>query len=736
MRLTYLLLLPTLGCSLSLPPSAHPPGVPRDGSRARSIDADLYAQEEALYGGSGSGYFGVSLDGVGDVDDDGYADLAIGQAAGSALGRVFVRGGGVSATSLLATLYSPAGAVGDGFGGAVQFAGDVDGDGFGDLIVGAPEDDTLGADAGAAYVYYGNGSGYDSTASRLDAPDGAAGDGAGSVVAGVGDVNDDGYDDVAVASDRSSVVAATGGRVWVYGGSASGVQLTPIATLSPSDLTAGDRFGKSLAGGGDINADGYADIVVGAPTDDQNDADGGTAYVYLGGPGAVMTEIILTDVAPDPGMAFGGAVSDHTDVDGDGYDDVLVGAHVDGSADPGTVFVYAGTASGPDLTTVSFVQAPDFAAKEYFGYTIHHAGDTNADGYNDVLIGAINTSCLESTPTYTSCGAAYVFAGSAAGLTSPRMIQPSDPRGKYYFGYALAGLGDTDGNGTDDIGVGTFRTDDLGAAYLYRAPCGDADTDGDGLCGSADVCVGDDATGDSDGDGVCDDLDVCYGDDMTGDADGDGVCDDIDNCLGDDMTGDVDGDGVCDDLDRCIGDDASGDADGDGWCDLSVDGSASDCADDAAGAYPGAPEACDGLDTDCDGTIDASEVDADGDGVLPCEGDCDDTSPSVYPGAPEVCDGLDNDCDGAPDPDELDADGDGFTACGGDCDDTSATVGPKAEEICGDGIDGDCDGAVDDGCPITLPYDDQGGGCAVAPVGASLAGAILGLGLALARRRR
>ncbi len=141
-------------------------------------------------------------------------------------------------------------------------------------------------------------------------------------------------------------------------------------------------------------------------------------------------------------------------------------------------------------------------------------------------------------------------------------------------------------------------------------------------------------------------------------------------------------------------------------------GDETDCDDGAATVHEGATELCDLVDNDCDGALGADEVDADGDGVMVCEGDCDDTDPAIHPGAPPLCDGIDTDCDGEPDSGEEDHDQDGFSACDGDCDDLAAGVYPGAEELC-DGRDNDCSGTADDGLTFLdwyLDYDGDGFG--------------------------
>ena len=202
----------------------------------------------------------------------------------------------------------------------------------------------------------------------------------------------------------------------------------------------------------------------------------------------------------------------------------------------------------------------------------------------------------------------------------------------------------------------------------------------------------------------------------TADGDGDGFdcdadCDDLDPLVNPDAV-EVPDNAVDDD---CSGADAVTcyadlDNDGYGWNigDVSDAGDCSeysnqaplsgDCWESDDTIYPGAPELCDGLDNDCDGTVPADETDDDGDGVSECDGDCDDTWPLIYSGADEICDGQDNDCDGSIAAEELDDDGDGVRICDpiGDCDDADNENFPGNIESC-DGQDNDCDGLDDAG---------------------------------------
>jgi len=311
---------------------------------------------------------------------------------------------------------------------------------------------------------------------------------------------------------------------------------------------------------------------------------------------------------------------------------------------------------------------------------------------------------------------------------------PGENAGNFLDGIALSPNNDVDGDGLSnciDLDSDADGIPDAGEAGAGTDPL-NADTDGDGMLDGVDslpLVVDADGDGQHVSEGDCDDTDATI---YTGAAE---LCDGVDN----------DCDGATDDADASLadGDLYYLDADFDGYGDAAepvgfacnpVVGrstTSDDCDDSNSSIYPGAPELCDGVDDDCDGQLDPTEVDADLDGYLGCLDDCDDGNPSIFPGATESCDGVDQNCSGTVDDAQAqaqvwyaDLDGDGFgdpnnpgmgcpapagyVASASDCNDGDALIFPGAVEAC-DGIDNDCNSQIDDGAPPIDWYQDLDG---------------------------
>ncbi len=249
------------------------------------LDAGTLSAHARLTGGSGAGS-SVAL--LADVDGDGVDDLLVGDEqankawlvlGSAALGNLTLSSGADAAYTGAAT--------GDTAGAAVAGLGDADGDGYGDLLIGAPENDDGGSASGSAYVVRGRTT--PSTTSLASADLELAGvdasDHAGAAVAGPGDVDADGYDDVLVGAYYDETAGTGAGAAYLlYGAAALGGTLTAAdATFLGEDTR--DSAGEALGGAGDLDGDGAADLVIGAPSEASAAAGAGAAYVVFGGPG-------------------------------------------------------------------------------------------------------------------------------------------------------------------------------------------------------------------------------------------------------------------------------------------------------------------------------------------------------------------------------------------------------------------------------------------------------------------
>jgi hypothetical protein len=384
-----------------------------------------------------------------------------------------------------AQVTSPAASPGDGLGESVASVGDVNGDGYDDVIVGAPYFDGGQYLEGAAFVFLGSADGIASGEAPATAAAQLESDQAlalmGSSVAGAGDVNGDGYDDVIVGAypyDSDPYPSSAHGAAYVFLGSASG-----IADGNPTTAHArllGEEpvfhFGESVASAGDVDGDGYGDVIIGAPSRLVEETSaafvfhGSAQGIADGGPATAQT--VLLSTAPDD---FGFSVAGAGDVNGDGYDDVLVGApaFAGGTSEEGATYLYLGSAAG-----IADGGPADAAAhwesghkRALFGESVAGAGDVNGDGYADVIIGSYRYSDFDFLPY----GAAFLFLGSAQGIASgpasSAVTQLRSPQLRSWFGRNVASAGDVNADGYSDVLVSGhgWKTGggNQGAVFLY-----------------------------------------------------------------------------------------------------------------------------------------------------------------------------------------------------------------------------------------------------------------------------
>lgn len=343
------------------------------GAASAQVGGGPYAYEQFL-GDAAFARLGYSVARAGDVNADGVEDYIIGASGLEVSGMIDAGAAYVYSGADASLLYTFPGIVpGGNFGLSVAAAGDVDGDGFDDVIIGAPYVSPVGSpNEGRAYVY----SGVDGhKIFRFDGRN--TEDRLGFSVAGAGDVNGDGLDDLLVSSIWSSESGLNqSGCVDLYSG-ANGQVLLHWDGGSPNDY-----FGYSVAAAGDANNDGIPDILIGAPNADPNgNVDSGRVFVYSGANGNKLQRI-------DGAAAFdwfGFSVAGAGDVDLDGHDDFLVGspfAEANGQPSAGSAMVYSG-ANGNLI-----LQVDGSSAGANFGIAVDGGIDSDSDGVPDLVVGA------------------------------------------------------------------------------------------------------------------------------------------------------------------------------------------------------------------------------------------------------------------------------------------------------------------------------------------------------------
>lgn len=442
---------------------------------------------------------GSWLGSIADLNGDGLAEIIVGSPGSddkaNNAGRIYVLMSGASPTGPVTMGDTAADIIIDGLraadaaGAAVGSIGDLNGDGLAEILVGAPGmENGASTDAGAAFVLWGL-----SSIGGIDLGDPftaggkgfaikgeAAGDHAGTAITSIADLNGDGRADILVGASGSDAGGIDAGAAYVVWGrtATSVVQLTSVAAgtggFRITGEAAGDAAGTTLASIADLDGDGRAELLIGAPGNDAGGADAGAVYVVFGK--STGTEVDLAAVAAGvggfritglAGDAIGGSIADVGDVNGDGLHDILIGADASNSA----YIVYGKS----DTAVVSLSNV----ATGIGGYRIvaEHAGDLigmsvagghdlNGDGIADLVIGAQHAGA--------NAGAVYVVWGGssgtidlglvAQGIGGTKIIGAAGSRA----GFNVSVTGDLNGDGRSDLLIGTPGSGT--AAVVYADP--------------------------------------------------------------------------------------------------------------------------------------------------------------------------------------------------------------------------------------------------------------------------
>ncbi|MBN1476022.1 FG-GAP repeat protein [Candidatus Sumerlaeota bacterium] len=467
-------------------------------------------------------FLGRSISGAGDVNGDGVADLLIGvpradQIDDADVGEVHLIFGGLQSIgdggyfnlSLMGGTRSVC-FVGSGedalTGQSVAGAGDVNGDGFDDILIGAPSSNSSTPRPGTAFLIYGHeqwSDGADITLASLTSAEMTriegilGGDRCGVSVAGAGDVNGDGLADILVGASSSNAAGRdNAGETYLIWGNVAGLgeTINPVGFTGAQGVrifgaASSDHAGISVAAAGDITGDGIDDIIIGADGANTGGTDSGAAYLIFGarsGIGAPFGFIDLGAIVGTDGVLFSGqsggdnlgtSVAGAGDINGDGIDDLLLGAprrDISGQVDIGQAYLIRGVSGGLpggasfSLATLSGANGSRIegvAAGDRAGDAVAGLGDFDGDGLSDLLIGAPMSS---KTPPDTGDG--YVVFGQPNPLGSGGTLRIADLSaltGIFLEGFGLSSRagsacapgGDINGDGSPDLLIGAYQED-------------------------------------------------------------------------------------------------------------------------------------------------------------------------------------------------------------------------------------------------------------------------------------
>ena len=411
-----------------------------------------------IMGESENAHFGGSVNGAGDLNSDGFDDMIVGRGLNSIYKKCWIYFGGSNPDTIADVILTGVDNS-DQFGFRVSGAGDVNNDDFDDVIV---TDFGYNDDNGQAYIYYG-GAMMDTVCDVVLSPnvvDTVYGVCFGNAVSSAGDVNNDGFDDVIIGSwlDDNS----TGAAYIFFGGEGMDTNAIKIYGRYEEQIYSGN-FGYSVSGAQDVNNDGFDDVIIGTafnPTFSR-----GRTYLYFGSTEMDTVPDVIMIAENTDAFNFGTAVSDAGDIDNDGFDDIIIGAPGAPNTEGYTFVFHGGTEmdSIPDLQIIGEHSDNDMFGG--FGTSVSATGDINNDGFDDFIVG--NNWCFNHS------GKSYVYFGGSPADT----IVDISLEGEYinnFTAYSASIVEDINNDGFDDVLLGApgYQGDGLtdfgtGRAYIY-----------------------------------------------------------------------------------------------------------------------------------------------------------------------------------------------------------------------------------------------------------------------------
>ncbi len=467
---------------------------------------------------------GSSVSSAGDINGDGFSDVIIGapdadpndEYSGQAY-VIFGQAGPFPANMELSLLNGDNGFIMNGYdradhvGESVSNAGDVNGDGIDDIVIGAPGLKDRGFNTGGAYIIFGKTTAFQSVIelTNIGAGNGfrvfgASGfDSAGDAVSNAGDFNDDGIDDIIIGSPRGFSSGGIPHALVVFGSTDTFPLEFDLADIDGDNGVVINGITNNISTGasvdsGDINGDGISDLIIGAPfanPDGRNNA--GQSYVVFGRSGAFQASMELSDLDGSNGFMINGiniddksgsAVSNAGDINGDGIDDVIIGG--DGYSPPsgpvGKSYVIFGQTQAfqPVLELSDLDGGNGFTMngnenRDRFGETVGAAGDFNTDGIDDFIVTAQSADA-----NIASEGQTYIIYGKTNGFCSSFDVSNLPDSEAYilngvsiadFSGRSAHSVEDINGDGVNDVIIGAFQADsdddfNIGRSYVVFGP--------------------------------------------------------------------------------------------------------------------------------------------------------------------------------------------------------------------------------------------------------------------------